>query len=247
MSNTKPVPILTKEELTKTDNNFLNENQLSFLLARTPKSHIFERPAKGGGTWNYVTGTYIKKVLNLMFGWDWSFEVVDHKFDIHIGQAYVLGKLAVNSQGKTISKMQFGRVDIKFKKELAFNSDGTPKMAKTRDGREYHVKEPSDKPLDLGNDLKAATTDCLKKCAAELGIASDVYYPQEFKEIKISTLSPKTDEDKEEEIKLLLEVDGIILIEEERMDIQRILEQKETESYDKCIRLLNKKLPTINK
>lgn len=151
---------ITPQELTKAENNMLNKNQLGFLLKKTPKQHIYKRPGKGGGQWEYVTGTYVKKVLNLMFGWDWSFEVVEHKFDLTIKQAYVLGKLTVNSQGRSIVKMQFGRQDIKVKK-----SDGMP--------------------LDIGNDLKAATTDALKKCASELGIASDVYAPQEFKEISI--------------------------------------------------------------
>ena len=39
--------------------------------------------------------------------------------------------------------------------------------------------------MDLGNDLKAATTDALKKCASELGIASDIYAPNEFKSIYV--------------------------------------------------------------
>ena len=50
--------------------------------------------------------------------------------------------------------MQFGRSDIKFKNEWI-------------DGKKIPTKEP----LDLGNDLKSATTDALKKCASEIGIA----------------------------------------------------------------------------
>jgi len=191
------LPIVTQDELSKVEKNMLNVGQLSYLLQKTPKKHIYSRPAKGGGTWNYVTGTYIKKVLNLMFGWDWSFEIVEHKFDLNIGQAYVLGKLTVNSNGKSIVKMQFGRVDIKFKKELAFNEDGTPKMTKNSRGQEYQIKETSRNPLDLGNDLKAASTDALKKCASELGIASDVYAPEEFKEIKVVEDKPKNNPEDE--------------------------------------------------
>lgn len=204
MSEKNNLPEITAKELSKVENNMLNEKQLAFLLAKTPKNHIYKRPGKGGGTWDYVTGTYMKKVLNLMFGWDWSFEVVEHKFDIQLKQAYVLGKLTVNSNGKSIVKMQFGRVEIKFKTEPAFNSDGTPKMAKTKDGKPYQLKETTDQPLDLGNDLKAATTDALKKCASELGIASDVYAPMEYKEIKIISEDEKIDPE-EERIKSFLE------------------------------------------
>jgi len=40
-------------------------------------------------------------------------------------------------------------------------------------------------PLSIGNDLKSAATDCLKKCAAEIGIAADIYNKDEFKEIQV--------------------------------------------------------------
>jgi len=36
--------------------------------------------------------------------------------------------------------------------------------------------------VDFGNDMKAAATDALKKCASELGIASDVYGTAEYAE-----------------------------------------------------------------
>jgi hypothetical protein len=242
MSENKNVPIITKSDLTKSENNMLTTNQLSFLLQKTPKNHIYSRPAKGGGTWNYVTGTYIKKVLNLMFGWDWSFEIVEHKFDIHIGQAYVLGKLTVNSNGRSIVKMQFGRVDIKFKRDLAFNPDGTPKMAKNRSGQEYQVKEPGDKPLDLGNDLKAASTDALKKCAAELGIASDVYAPEEFKEIKIVDEKPKTTPEEERIETLLNDVKN-----QDDLDFIKGLKEAQTEKYLSEIKGIQQRLNKENK
>ncbi len=149
---------VTERELALVDNNSLNANQLGMLFKETPESHIYERPAKGGGKWKYVTGIYIKKVLNLMFGWDWDFEVI--KFEYDKQQVRVLGKLTCRIKERQLVKMQFGRADIKYKKD-------------------------SDVMLDLGNDLKAATTDALKKCASEIGIASDIYGANEFKAIKI--------------------------------------------------------------
>jgi hypothetical protein len=138
----------------------LNTQQLQFLLQKTPKKYIKSRPAKGGGTWNYVSGAYIKKVLNLVFGWDWDFEVITSNYYPEAKQVIVLGKLTVRSNGRQLVKMQYGRKDVICKK-------GT------------------DTPLDLGNDFKAATTDALKKCANELGIAEDVYAPEEFKEVEV--------------------------------------------------------------
>jgi hypothetical protein len=145
------------QRLTLISEPFLSQEQILRIFQRTPAAHVYRRPAKGGGEWEYVTGTYTKKVLNYVFGWLWDFEVAEH--GMQGDQLWVLGRLTVkDARGNAVVKMQFGRSEVKFKK-------GT--------------KEP----VDFGNDLKAATTDALKKCAAELGIASDVYGKNEFKEI----------------------------------------------------------------
>jgi len=135
---------------------FIHEAQLLQIMQRTPASHIFTRPGKGGGTWQFVTGTYVKKVLNYVFGFNWDFEVVSHEEKYK--QVIVEGRLTVRAGNQSVTKMQFGRADIKYKK-------GT------------------ETPVDYGNDIKAATTDALKKCAAELGIANDIYGKNEFKEL----------------------------------------------------------------
>lgn len=149
----------------------IKEKQLLFILQRTPKEHIYQRKAKGGGTWDYVTGVYIKKVLNYCFGWMWDFQIIDKGKEGDL--VWVQGRLTIKSKaGKPmIIKEQFGRADIKFKNEY--------KMVK---GQKVKIK--TDQPLDYGNDLKAAATDALKKCASELGIASDVYGKQEFQGIQ---------------------------------------------------------------
>ena len=136
----------------------LTSKQLLHILQRTPKEHIYHRKGKGGGQWDYVTGVYVKKVLNYVFGWMWNFEVIEHGKEGE--QIWVLGKLTINTSKGQIIKTQFGRADLKFWK------DKTKGM------------------LDYGNDLKSASTDALKKCASELGIASDIYGQQEFKEIQ---------------------------------------------------------------
>jgi len=155
-----PLTIYDKMEVNTTP--LLYEEQILNILQKTPKEHIYTRPAKGGGTWDYVTGVYVKKVLNYVFGWDWDFEVKEKGTEGDL--VWVLGRLTVRTHtGKTMVREQYGRADMKKKK----------------DGSGY---------LDYGNDLKAATTDALKKCASELGIASDVYGKNEFKEIKYKDL-----------------------------------------------------------
>lgn len=130
--------------------------QLIKIVQRTPTEHVYTRPGKGGQKFSYVTGNYVTKVLNFVFGWNWDFEVVEH--GIQGNQVWVKGKLTVKSaKGEKITKSQFGRADIKMLKS-------TKEM------------------LDFGNDLKAATTDALKKCASMLGIASDIYGKMEYKQ-----------------------------------------------------------------
>jgi len=66
MSN--KLALVKKEDLSLVEKNSLNEKQLQTLLRKTPSQYVKERPAKGGGKWKYVTGGYVKKCLNLMFG-----------------------------------------------------------------------------------------------------------------------------------------------------------------------------------
>jgi len=137
----------------------LTVKQLLSIGEVTPAGQIYERKGKGGKMFNYVRGSYIKDRLNKIFGWMWDFEVVQHGVEKNL--IWVLGKLTVKDmKNHTITKMQFGRSEVKYYKDT---SKGT---------------------VDFGNDLKAATTDALKKCASELGIARDVYSQQETKEIQ---------------------------------------------------------------
>lgn len=207
MSNTKLVA--TKDELSLVENNSLNEGQLQHLLKKTPAKYVKTRPAKGGGTWNYVSGGYVKKVLNLMFGWDWDFEILDEKIYFEAREVVVKGRLTCRSNGKTIVKTQFGNKDL-------------------------ICKRGTDIPLSIGNDLKSASTDCLKKCASEIGIASDIYNPEEFREIEVTEVSLEI-------LKDLYNKKGDRVSEEDLLHIERIIEEKDEASYKKAINLLKTK------
>ena len=161
--------LVDASDLSLVEDNSLNAKQLKILLKKTPEQYVKKRPAKGGGEWSYVTGGYVKKCLNLMFGWDWDFEIIDEQIMIEAKEVVVKGKLTCRSNGKTIVKMQYGNKDIMFRVEWIGG-----------------VKTPTDIPLSVGNDLKAAATDALKKCASEIGIAADIYNKEDFKEIKVS-------------------------------------------------------------
>lgn len=189
--------ILTEKDLSLVNDNVFNAKQMQVILARTPEEFIKERPAKGGGTWKYVSGAYVRKCLNLMFGFDWDFEILDELI-IH-GEAVVKGRLTCRCNGKIIAKTQFGN-------------------------KEIVCKRGTDTPLSIGNDMKAAATDCLKKCAAELGIAGDIYNADDFQEVVIETIQP-------EDIQALFEeVKGEMTAEQVKAT-ERILAKSEVHSY----------------
>lgn len=140
-------------------NSALSTEQILRILQKTPANHIYKRPAKGGGEWDYVSGVYIKKCLNYTFGWMWSSTVlsIEEKY----GQVCATVRLTINKDdgSELIHKDDIGKKDIVKRKDSTI-------------------------PLDYGNDMKAAVTDGLKRCAAQFGFASDVYGKNEFQEIK---------------------------------------------------------------
>jgi hypothetical protein len=162
------------DQVTRTK-SLLNQNQVQKLWNATPRRSTFDRPAKGGGRWTYVKVGYVRQVLDSVFGFDWSFDIETSATEAYeiakvTGVVVLKGTLIGNvvddtNRIRTIKKTQFGRSEVKFKKE--------------RDELGQLV------PLDFGNDLKGAASDCLKKCASLLGIASDIYDGEDFINITI--------------------------------------------------------------
>lgn len=148
---------------------WLSDKQILRMVQGTPPRFIYERPGKGGQKWKYVSGGYVEKVLNFVFGFMWDFDVLEHGM---VGDfIWVKGRLTVKDpKGNTITKTQFGRKEIAYKTEVG------------RDGKRIQMDHTPENMLDYGNDLKAASTDSMKKCASMLGIASDIYAPNEYRE-----------------------------------------------------------------
>lgn len=146
-----------------------NQNQIQKIFNSTPARYKYDRPAKGGGNWTYIKSSYVRKVLDGVFGFNWNFDIettLAEAFEIAkltkvcVVKGTLTGKVSVDGEWLEIRKTQFGRSEVKFKRE-------------------------STEPLDFGNDMKAATSDCLKKCASLFGIGADVYEAGEFMEIEI--------------------------------------------------------------
>lgn len=167
-------------DVLKIDDSKLTTEQLQVFYRRTPESKILRRTGKGGSTWKYVSGSYVKQVLNSMFGVEWTFSVdtsLEEAFNVAkiTRQCVVKGTLTVPIGDKLVSRTQFGRCDVKFLTEKV-NGISIPR-----------IDDFSGLPmtLDFGNDMKGAATDALKKCANELGLFADVYSNDDFLEVKI--------------------------------------------------------------
>jgi recombination DNA repair RAD52 pathway protein len=142
--------------------------QLLHILQRTNPKYIYQRKGPDGTMLDYVPGGYMKKALNYLFGWMWSTKVIDS------------GNIEV--KGKPVEVW----VDVELTIKLYSHGQVVDAITKTQTGGakiKYYKSRP-DTPVSYANDRKAAITDAVKKCAAELGIASDVYNRNEFREIK---------------------------------------------------------------
>lgn len=155
---------LELKQVTRTQSIF-NENQVQKIFNSTNPKYVYKRPAKGGGEWSYVRTSYVRRTLDGLFGFNWDFEILTDDataFDMAAKTGVVTlkgrltGRVKVDGEWVAIRREQYGRAEVKFKKNT------------------------NKEPLDFGNDLKGAASDALKKCAAQLGIAADVYDPEEF-------------------------------------------------------------------
>jgi hypothetical protein len=147
-----PAAIDSHDERQKLLMQTLSEAQVDFLLQRTPKHEIKTRQGRGGMQFSYVEHSYVTERLNLVFGFNWDFDVMDKQ--ILEDEVIVEAKLTVRTPGgQTIVKTQFGGAEIK-----------------------RHASGPrSGRPLSIADDYKAAASDALKKCASLLGIGLDLY------------------------------------------------------------------------
>lgn len=142
-----------EKDIIKRENNLpsgLNRAQESFLTQRTPKKFIKQRPGPGGKPINYVEVGYVINLLNQAFGWNWDFRIQEQQ--IGKAQVWVRGELTVRIRDHEIVKGQYGGADIK-------------------------MNRVAGQPVSIADDLKAAASDCLKKCASLLGVAGDLYWP----------------------------------------------------------------------
>jgi hypothetical protein len=109
-------------------------------------AHVKQRQGTFGNTLDYVEGHAVVARLNEAFEANWAFELSNHWILKETDEVLVLGKLTAEG----ITKMAFGSMQI---------------------SRNQDTKAV----ISLGNDLKAASTDALKKAASLLGVGLYLY------------------------------------------------------------------------
>jgi hypothetical protein len=112
-------------------------------------SQIKQRQGKFGHILDYVEGHVVTSRLNEAFESNWSFEIVKYRIIKDPGEVLVLGKLTAEG----VTKMAFGSKEIE----------------RSKDTKAI---------ISLGDDLKAASTDALKKAASLLGVGLYLYSDQ---------------------------------------------------------------------
>ena len=112
-------------------------------------NQIKQRQGNFGHILDYVEGHVVTSRLNDAFDGNWSFEVVKYRILKDTDEVLVLGKLTAEG----VTKMAFGS------KEIA---------------RHENTKAI----ISLGDDLKAASTDALKKAASLFGVGLYLYSDQ---------------------------------------------------------------------
>jgi len=111
---------------------------------------------KGGSNATYVKLPYMLEMMDMIYP-IWSWEIKDREtFTIEI-------------DGKTIPRyfIVHGR--------LTFMDNGVSRVIEAVAGHRIQYLQDKSDFSDVGNDVKATNTDCMKKALSMIGIASDVY------------------------------------------------------------------------
>jgi len=151
-----PISKSQKADQWSSDLNEDFEDAIAALIeGKTPKDAVHSHKGRGGGNFSYVTGFWMAGQLNALFDYNWDWDVL--RENIGKTQCWVLGRLTIHLEAEggkyvTVYKEAFGGSDIKMS---------------------------SGNVIDIGDDMKAASTDALKKAASLFGLAADVYGPSE--------------------------------------------------------------------
>lgn len=159
------IPLNKKEEVScnseRGEFHVFSEFQ-EMMLNRQVPNEVIETRQSAGQNLSYVTGSYVRDQLNIIFNHDWNSTILD---------TFVV-QTAPDKKGNT------GHVvHAKVRLEIPiYREDGTIERFITKEavGSKILVGGPTAQE----HAYKAATTDALKKAAADLGIGASLYRNQ---------------------------------------------------------------------
>jgi hypothetical protein len=124
---------------------FENDQARTYARLAAPFDVTFT-DVRGGIEVTFVSGEQVVSRLNEVLGVaGWSFRVLHQEIHAEADEVWALGEMEADIDGKTVTRQQFGSQKIKRSRSTGV-------------------------PLDLGFDLKGASTDAMKKCASWLGV-----------------------------------------------------------------------------
>lgn len=163
------------KELAIIDNDWsliekLTTSQRIKLFANTNKNFIKERPGRGNQIIKYVESWYIKQVMNVVFDYKWGNVILGHT--ITKDEVIVWGTVSADFGNHDIhTQSSFGESQIHYYKCDKIKSVQAA-CVKDKDACKVHTCEQT---VSIGDDLKAAHSDMIKKAANIWGIAMDIY------------------------------------------------------------------------
>lgn len=119
----------------------MDEQTRNILQEPFRPEQIRQRQGSFGKILNYVEGSAVIERLNQAFNHEWSFEILSTDVNMEAGE--VLAHVRISADG------------------VVKEGYGSSRIARQRD---------SGKIIDLGNDIKAASTDALRRCSILLGL-----------------------------------------------------------------------------
>lgn len=129
----------------------MNEEQRKVLEALFAPEEVRSRQGSFDKQLNYLEGHSVIRRLNEAFNSDWSFIILHREFNEFADEVIVHGRITVGD----VVKDAVGSVKVKRHKETG-------------------------DLVDLGNDMKAASTDALKKASSLLGIGLYLYADTDY-------------------------------------------------------------------
>lgn len=123
--------LINQSDIDKLKGCVLNEDQLKYITDPTPASEIYEKVGKDSKRRKYVKGSYVKKVLNLMFGFGWDEQVVSTNYYPDLKQVTVVLRFVYKgNDGETYFKEQFGGADLEVSIGDAYKAAATDALKK---------------------------------------------------------------------------------------------------------------------